>query len=119
MKKHIEVLGWLYIVFGALGLILGVTLFIFFAGLALIPDDTLGVSVLLIIGWGLGGLMVVTSIPEIVDGIGLLQRKSWARILVLIPGFFNLLDIPLGTALGIYTLWVLLKEESTRLFSPA
>lgn len=119
MQKHIEILGWLYIVYGVLSLIMGLVFFLFFAGLALIPDNLTGAGVLLIIGWVIGGLIVVTSIPEIIGGIGLLQRKNWARILVLILGFFNLLDIPFGTALGIYTLWVLFKEESAQLLAPA
>ena len=29
-------------------------------------------------------------------------------------GGLNLVDIPFGTALGIYTLWVLIPEESER-----
>ena len=67
----------------------------------------------------IGGLIVVTSIPEIIGGIGLLKKQGWARILVLILGFLNLLDIPIGTALGVYTIWVLLKEESAQILSPA
>ena len=45
-------------------------------------------------------------------GWGLLQRESWARILALVVGFLALLNVPLGTALGIYTLWVLLPGQS-------
>jgi len=37
---------------------------------------------------------------------------SWARMLAIVFGCFSLLDIPLGTALGIYTLWVLLPARS-------
>lgn len=119
MKKHIEILGWLYIVFGALGLFVGLAFFLFFAGLALIPGDMAGAGVLLIIGWIIGGLMIVTSVPGVIGGYGLLKGKSWSRILVLVLGVLNLLEIPLGTILGIYTLWILLSEESARLLSPA
>jgi len=116
VNSHIDVLGWLYIIFGALGMVVGMGIFLFFGGLAILPDDATGTTVLLIIGWFIGGLLVVTSIPEIVGGIGLLKRKNWARILIIILGCLNLIDIPLGTILGIYTLWVLLKEESTKYF---
>jgi hypothetical protein len=47
-------------------------------------------------------------------GWGLLHRESWARILALIAGFLALFHPPFGTALGIYTLWVLLSAESER-----
>ena len=119
MKDHINILGYLHIAFGILGLFIGIGIFLFFTGLAILPDDIEGPAVLLILGWGIGGLLVITSIPEIIAGIGLLKRKSWARILTIILGFLNLIDIPLGTILGIYTLWVLLKEESVQYFTPS
>jgi hypothetical protein len=50
-----------------------------------------------------------------VAGWGLLQYEKWARILALVLGFISLFtNIPFGTALGIYTMWVLLSAESER-----
>ena len=43
---------------------------------------------------------------------GLFERQPWARVLALVLGILALLRIPFGTALGIYTLWVLAPEES-------
>jgi hypothetical protein len=45
---------------------------------------------------------------------GLFERQPWARILGLVLGIVALLRFPFGTALGIYTLWVLAPEESAR-----
>jgi len=42
----------------------------------------------------------------------LLQRQEWARIVTLVVGFIALLNLPFGTALGIYTIWVLLPTQS-------
>jgi len=47
-----------------------------------------------------------------VVGWGLLQREPWARIVTIIMAFLALFHIPFGTALGIYTLWVLLPADS-------
>jgi hypothetical protein len=47
-----------------------------------------------------------------VAGWGLLQREPWARMLTIVLAFLALFNIPFGTALGIYTLWVLLPAES-------
>ncbi len=47
-------------------------------------------------------------------GWGLMNHAPWARILALILAFVSLFNIPLGTALGIYTLWVLLPADSER-----
>ena len=43
---------------------------------------------------------------------GLFERAPWARTLGIVIGFLALLRFPLGTALGIYTLWVMLPRES-------
>lgn len=45
---------------------------------------------------------------------GLFERQPWARILGIVVGCLALIRFPLGTALGIYTLWVLLPESSGR-----
>ena len=45
-------------------------------------------------------------------GIGLLRRDRWARPLALVVGILMLLKVPFGTALGIYTLWVLAPMQS-------
>lgn len=42
---------------------------------------------------------------------GLTRGRPWARNLALVLAAFNLLLLPLGTALGLYTLWVLLHEH--------
>ena len=50
-----------------------------------------------------------------IAGWGLLQHEKWARILTLVLGFISLFtNIPFGTALGVYTMWVLLSSESER-----
>jgi hypothetical protein len=60
----------------------------------------------------IGCLVLLKAATGFFAGLGLLQRLSWGRILALIVGFLALLNIPLGTALGIYTLWVLLPAQS-------
>jgi len=45
-------------------------------------------------------------------GWGLLQREPWARMLTIVLAFLALFNVPFGTAVGIYALWVLLPAES-------
>lgn len=61
---------------------------------------------------GIGVLVGLVAVLSLAVGWGLYQRASWARMLALVMAFFSLLSIPLGTALGIYTLVVLLPAES-------
>jgi len=58
-----------------------------------------------------GGGLLLTGAAGLAAGLGLLGRRSWARILGLIMAFLSLLEMPFGTMLGIYTLWVLLPAE--------
>jgi hypothetical protein len=60
----------------------------------------------------MGGMFITIGIVGLIVGVGLLMRKSWARILAIVVGILGLIDVPFGTALGIYTLWVLLPAES-------
>jgi apolipoprotein N-acyltransferase len=40
-------------------------------------------------------------------GFSLLNRKPWGRVLAMVVAILQLIKIPVGTALGVYTLWVL------------
>jgi len=55
-------------------------------------------------------------IAYVVAGYGLLNYKSWARILSIILAILNLILFPIGTALGIYTLIIMFNEETKALF---
>jgi hypothetical protein len=67
----------------------------------------------------ISGLWAVTGLVGIVVGWGLLTWQPWARILAIVFGCLALIHIPFGTALGIYTLWVLLPAESEREYRQA
>jgi hypothetical protein len=60
------------------------------------------------IGW----LILAKAAACFLAGWGLLQRQDWARTVALVVGFVALLNVPIGTALGVYTLWVLLPTQS-------
>jgi len=55
-------------------------------------------------------------IAYILTGYGLLNYKSWARILAIILATLNLILFPIGTAIGIYTLWAMFNDETKALF---
>ncbi len=60
----------------------------------------------------LGVFILAKSSVGFLAGWGLLNREPWARILALVLGFVALLNVPFGTALGVYTLWVLLPASA-------
>lgn len=122
MSQHVKVLGYLYIITSALGVLAAIILAVMFGGVAGILQSTgeadalKAIPIVGIVFLGIGAFIVLLSIPGLVAGYGLLQLRSWARILALILGALNLLNFPIGTALGAYTFGVLLSRESDALF---
>ena len=119
MEKHIPVVAWLHIVLGALGIIVAIFLFFIIAGAGLITGDETAMALTAIIAWILGIMISVLSLPGIIGGIYLLQRKEWARILLIVVAILDLVNFPFGTALSIYTLWALMNDETIKLFKTA
>ena len=114
VRQHIQVLGIFWLVLSGLHLLGG--LFLFAAANAfllslergsyaapLFVRPVIAIIALLISGKGLLG---------VVAGLGLLKRARWARALVLFIAFLSLFELPFGTALAIYTLWVLLSANA-------
>ena len=123
MTGHVKILGTLHIVFGALGVLFGILVLLFFggiAGLVGLTDQSDGKLIAIPILGAIGGLVFLfalcLSLPGIIAGVGLLQFRSWARIVTIILSVFHLLNVPLGTALGFYGLWVLFSKDGERLF---
>jgi len=122
MDTHVKVLAVLYIVFGALGTFAALGLmallgFIGVAGAASDPDAWMALPILGITGAALGVFLLILSLPGVIAGIGLLKYQPWARILTIVLSALNLMNIPFGTILGIYGLWVMLSDEGSGLFA--
>ena len=62
--------------------------------------------------YSIGGVLAFFGVLHFLLAWGLFQREPWARTLGLVIGFLALLRPPFGTALGIYTIWVLLPQQS-------
>jgi hypothetical protein len=108
---HVRLLGILWLASSALNLIPGLFLMAFFGNRhgILPPDAPLFVSTLL---HTVGLFLIGAAVLGLMAGWGLLDRQPWARTLAIVLGCFQLLHVPLGTALGIYTMWVLLPAAS-------
>jgi hypothetical protein len=112
MTNHLKILGILYLVFGALG---GIVALVFFNSQA--GHLTLrGVTTMIASPSGfvsvIAFLFALESLPALVAGVALLKRYAWARFLALVLGFLSLFIIPLGTAFGIYALWVVSNDKA-------
>ena len=123
MDQHIKLLSVLFIILGILGLLAAIIVFVVGAGAAATiasqgaGDQDAAAGMLATGGCmtAVAALVGILSIPSLLAGWGLMKRKSWARVLTIIVSILSLPSFPLGTAIGVYGLWVMFNEETKRL----
>jgi hypothetical protein len=116
MEQHVKILGITYIVYGIIGLLPIGFILLLLVGPGMLSGDMTAIAIMSTIALFACAMLFLFSIPEIIAGIWLMQYKQWARWLTIVLGILNLLAFPVGTALGIYTLWVLLHGDTIVLF---
>jgi hypothetical protein len=123
MQTHVKVLGVVYMAVGACMLLLALFLFLTMGSVAGIvgataepQDAAIAIPVLGLAGTALAAMLGIFSLPSLITGYGLLYFKSWARIVGIVLSAVSLINIPIGTIVGAYGLWVLLNKETERLF---
>ncbi len=119
VQSHLQLLGILWLAISAFNTIGGVVLYILantlFAHLHEMgapPEAPIGflrplLSVIAV-------FVLAKAAVGFMAGWGLMHREPWARVIALVLGFLSLFNIPFGTAVGVYTLWVLLPAQSQR-----
>jgi len=126
MKDHIKILGILNIVWASISIVMGLIVLLVFGGMAgflsvtgATYNDNGGILVapfMAILGVIIVAVICIVSLPALIGGIGLVKYKSWSRPLMIVISVLHLLSVPIGTALGVYGLWVLFHADAKRLF---
>lgn len=107
---------------GALAMLVGVSLLLLAAGALAILLGPDGRLVALAAGVTLGAFAVTGTVAliwgaaHVWAALLLGRRHPWGRMVALGLAVVNLVVLPFGTALGIYALWTLLTDEGRRLF---
>ena len=124
VQRHLQTLGTLWCVYGAYRVITGLIGLFFvraFAWHRFGYDWPFG-------AWGMHhhgppwpwmgfvpgiiGISVLIAALALFAGLSLLNRKPYGRVLAIVLAVLALFKFPLGTALGIYTLWVMAPATS-------
>jgi hypothetical protein len=116
MEQHVRILGVIYVILGLLHLLLAGGILVLMLGIGAAAGDRQTAWIMGGFGLTVATVIAVLSIPTIVTGIGLQRFRPWSRIVALMLAIFNLFSFPIGTAVGIYALWVLLNERTEQLF---
>ena len=110
MEHHLHLLGIFWIVYSILHGIGGAVLLMLANTLFGSMRHQIGAPLFLqpLLSF-IGVLLLAKGIVGVAAGYGLMQRAAWARITTIVLAFIAMLNVPFGTALGIYTVWVLLS----------
>jgi hypothetical protein len=125
VERHVNLLATLASLWGALAMLVGVSLLLLAAGAMaelLAPAAnrvdfaaTLTAALFVL----LGVFALVWGGAHVWAAVLLRRRRAFGRVLSLALAVVNLLVLPFGTAFGAYALWVLIRDEGRRLFEPA
>ena len=123
MPAHVDLVGVLFILWGSLTTLVGLsTLALGVGAVALISSGAAGGRGQVAAGItaaafaALALIAILWGVAHIAVGVPLRRRRHWSRVAALVLGSVDLVLLPYGTALGCYALWALLSEEGKRLF---
>ncbi len=125
MESHVRILGMLRIALSVLMLLGGIVALLVLGGIGGIAamvggseteNSLAAAGVLGIIGFAVFLILFVLSLPGIICGGGIMRFRPWAKTLGIVMSAFDLLNVPVGTILGIYGLWVLTNNSTEPLF---
>ena len=125
MSPHVDLLGILFVIWGALTTLIGLsTLALGVGAVALLTSaatrgdgNQLAAGLTVAFFTALAVIAMLWGIAHMVVGVPLRRHRPWARILALVLGSVDLILLPYGTALGCYALYVLLSEKGKQLFA--
>ena len=56
-------------------------------------------------------IQMVFTLPSLIAAYGLLKKKSWARMAAIVAGIVSAMNVPIGTAACVYSLWFFMGEN--------
>lgn len=124
VARHAQMLGILWIAYSAMLVLGGIFLLVFFQHIFPMilrnapPPRAGGPPPEFILGFMgpfmhfIAVLVLAKAAAGIIAGVGVLQRAPWSRVLTIVVAILSLISFPFGTALGIYSLWVLLSPNA-------
>lgn len=116
-EQRVRHLALVYLVVHGLGAAAAAIVFLALTGTGMLSGDSTTTWILGGLGVALAAVVGGLSIPGLVTGAGLLRHRPWARTAGIVLGSLSLFWVPLGTIVGVLTLYVLLQDDVRELFS--
>ncbi len=120
LRTHVNILGWILIAQTVILLLGALFILLFLPAIGSVSGDREALTVLSTVGISVSSFMGLLVIPGFVVGIALLQARPrpWVRYVAFAIYVLGMLNIPLGTCIGVYAAWVLLQNACNEYFAP-
>jgi hypothetical protein len=122
LTAHLHLLWVLQLVWGGIGILLGVSTLMLAAGAAAIGwttrGDELAAGITAVAFIVCATLLLAAGGANAWAGTAMKRRQPNGRLATLALAVLNLFILPFGTALGVYAFWVLLHNETRAMFEP-
>ncbi len=118
---HVDFLGVLFIVWGLLTTVIGLSTLALGVGAAALiasPErpSSFAASFTAVAFTTLAIIAILWGLAHVAVGVPLRKHRHWSRLGALVLGSIDLVLLPYGTALGVYAIWVLIRQDAKRLF---
>jgi hypothetical protein len=121
-EDHNKLLGWGHIAYASFHSLLGLFMGFMFGAFALAgianphTPDSFPAAFFMAFAVFFSLFYLAMAMPSFIAGVGLLKRKSWAKIWSTIAGVMSAMSFPLGTAVCVYTFWFMFGEQGKALY---
>lgn len=116
-EEHNKALGICHLVYGGLSTLMMLLMFFFFGAFFLaIPEGGPPAGVLALI---LGFLLIyslIFTLPSFVAGYAMLKHKPWARTASIVAAVLEVMSVPIGTAVGVYSFWFMFSDAGRAMY---
>ena len=117
-KSHVSLVAVLHICFGALSILAAIITLIAiqFAGNFIPQEEELAREILGSISIIIPAIVGFFGTIDLLAGVSLFSYKQWSRVFVIIVSAISCTNIPIGTAKGVYSIWVLMQPDVQKMF---
>jgi hypothetical protein len=119
MRRHVTIVALLNLLHSIAGLLAALGLLVGGVFAAFITFDPFAFLVGTVLSVVAAGVIGVASGVSFLASLALLNHARWARTWLLLMSVFRLFKWPWGTAVGGYSLWVLMHRDAKALFGVA
>jgi len=123
--NRIDLVGMFFVLWGALSALIGTSMLALGLGaVTLVESSSRGAgggqiaTVFVAASFTILAVMaIIWGVAHIMVGLPVQRRRHWSRLAALMLGAVDLLLLPYGTALGVFTLWTLLRQDARAAFN--